>query len=69
MIMRTNIDIEDALMAQALAITGLPTKRAAVAEGLRLLVKLKQQEAARALRGTIDWQGDLEESRGARRAD
>jgi len=64
--MRTNIDIEDALMDQALATSGLPTKRAAVEEGLRLLVKLKGQEAARALRGTMDWQGDLEESRRAR---
>ncbi len=67
--MRTNIDIEDVLMAQALATTGLPTKRAAVEEGLRLLVKLKRQEAVRGLRGTIDWQGDLDESRAARSSD
>lgn len=67
--MRTNIDIEDVLMAQALAATGLPTKRAAVEEGLRLLVKLKRQEAVRGLRGTIDWQGDLDESRAARATD
>ena len=41
--MRTNIEIDDKLMAQALKLTGLPTKRAVVEEGLRLVVRLRSQ--------------------------
>ena len=35
--MCTNIEIDDKLIAQAIRLTGLPTKRAVVEEGLRLL--------------------------------
>jgi Arc/MetJ family transcription regulator len=41
--MRTNIDIDDDLMARAQKASGLATKKAAVEEGLRLLVRLKEQ--------------------------
>ena len=40
--MRTNIEIDDKLMAQAMKLTGLPTKRAVVEEGLRLMVQASQ---------------------------
>jgi Arc/MetJ family transcription regulator len=61
--MRTNIEIDDALMAQAMRLTGLPTKRAVVEEGLRLLVRVrKQAQALRALKG-LGWEGDLDEIR------
>jgi len=53
--MRTNIEIDDELMAQALKLTGLPTKRAAVEEGLRLMVRLrKQARALKSLKG-LGW--------------
>lgn len=57
-IMRTNIEIDDTLMAEAMARGGHPTKKAAVEEGLRLLVRLaRQREAAAALWGSLpDWQ-------------
>ncbi len=61
--MRTNIEIDDELMREALAASGLGSKRAAVEEGLRLLVRLKRQEQVRALFGQIRWEGDLEASR------
>jgi Arc/MetJ family transcription regulator len=61
--MRTNIDIDDALMAEALRASGLKTKRAAVEAGLRLLVRLKRQAAVRELFGQLRWEGSLEESR------
>lgn len=64
--MRTNIEIDDELMHRAMAASGETTKRAAVEAGLRLLVRLKAQEAALALHGTVDWQGDLDISREAR---
>ena len=61
--MRTNIDIDDALIGKAMRATGLKTKRAVVEEGLRLLVRLKQQEDILRLAGKIRWQGDLDQSR------
>ena len=66
--MRTNIEINDDLMRSALAATGLPTKRAAVEEGLRLLVRLRRQEAILSLRGKVAWTGDLDASRAVRDA-
>lgn len=61
--MRTNIDIDDTLMNAALRASGAPTKRAAVEQGLRLLVQLADQRAAvEALAGT-GWVGDLDAMR------
>ena len=64
--MRTNIVIDDDLMADALKATGLRTKKAAVEEGLKLLVKRNKQQAIRRLRGKLHWEGDLEEMRGGK---
>ena len=61
--MRTNIVIDDDLMADALKMTGLRTKREAVELGLKTLIRLKQQERIRQFRGSLSWQGDLEEMR------
>lgn len=58
-IMRTNIVIDDKLMADALRLTGLKTKREAVELGLRTLLRLRQQEEIKQLRGKLQWQGDL----------
>ncbi len=58
--MRTNIEIDDALIARAMRVSGLSTKRAAVEEGLRLLVRVREQaEALNALKG-LGWEGDLD---------
>ena len=58
--MRTNIVIDEELMKAAQEATGLKTKKAVVEEGLRRLVKCKQQvKAINALKGAADWQGDL----------
>ena len=63
--MRTNIVIDDALMKEALARTGLPTKKAAVEEGLRLLINLANQKAVLDLAGA-GWHGDLDAMREGR---
>jgi Arc/MetJ family transcription regulator len=64
--MRTNIEIDDELLSQAMTATGLSTKRATVEEGLRLLVRLRRQaKAFGALRG-LGWEGDLDEMRKGR---
>jgi Arc/MetJ family transcription regulator len=47
-------------MQATLRATGLHTKREAVEMGLRTLLRLRQQEAVRAYRGKLDWQGDLD---------
>jgi len=60
---RTNIDIDDNLMRQAMRRSGAATKKAAVEEGLRLLVKTHSQIAIRRLRGKVQWEGDLNQSR------
>ena len=57
--MRTNIVIDDKLMRDTLRATGLKTKREAVEEGLRTLLRLTRQAGIRRLRGKLDWQGDL----------
>lgn len=64
--MRTNIDIDDELMGRAMSLSGLATKRETVEEALRLLVRLKSQEAIRRHRGKLRWEGDLEAMRSDR---
>jgi Arc/MetJ family transcription regulator len=61
--MRTNIDIDDRLMRQAMRSSGASTKRAVVEEALRLLIQTKAQTSIRRLRGNVTWEGDLEASR------
>ena len=61
--MRTSIEIDHDLMAQALKVGGFKTKKAAVEEGLRLLVRTKAQGRIRGLRGKLRWEGSLEEMR------
>ena len=61
--MRTNIDIDDRLMRKAMRSSRSRTKRAAVEEGLRLLIQTRAQAGIRRLRGKIRWHGDLHKSR------
>ena len=53
--MRTNIVIDDALMAEVLQATGLRTKREAVEAGLRLLARRARQASAADLFGAVSW--------------
>ncbi len=61
--MRTNIEIDEKLMSEALRLTGLKTKRAVVEAGLRILIRLKRQEDILHLAGKVQWEGNLDESR------
>jgi Arc/MetJ family transcription regulator len=63
---RTNIDIDDNLMEEAMRATGDKTKRAVVERGLRMLVQVKRQGGIRRLRGQVRWTGDLDDSRQGR---
>lgn len=61
--MRTNVVIDDRLLDQARRLTGLSTTREVLEEGLKLLVRLKQQKKVKAWRGKLRWDGDLETMR------
>jgi len=61
--MRTNIDIDEALMREALKLSGIETKKAVVEAGLVTLIRLKKQARVRAYRGELRWTGDLAKMR------
>ena len=61
--MRTNVVIDDQLMAMVLAQTGLRSKREAVDTGLRTLLRLADQNSIRELRGKLAWTSDLDAMR------
>jgi Arc/MetJ family transcription regulator len=60
--MRTNIDIDDKLLAQALKLSGHKTKRAVVDAALQMLVRVRRQEEIRKLRGKVQWEGNIDDS-------
>lgn len=62
--MRTNIVIDDKLMADAMKASGAKTKKEAVEEALRTMIRLRNQAEIRKLRGKLtSWEGDLEAMR------
>lgn len=63
MCMRTNIEIDDVVMAEVKRLTGVQTKREAVDLALRELVARHQRLGILRLRGKIHWEGDLDQSR------
>jgi len=66
---RTNIEIDDALIAEALSLTGASTKREVVDIALRRLVaKGTLYRAIRGLRGKLVWEGDIASWRSSRSA-
>ena len=56
---RTNIELDDELVAEAMAATGLPTKRATVEEALRVLLQHRRKTALANL-ACLGWEGDLD---------
>jgi Arc/MetJ family transcription regulator len=63
---RTNIDIDDELLARAQAVAGTRGKKATVEFALRELVRRKERQKALELRGAVTWEGDLGRSRSGR---
>jgi Arc/MetJ family transcription regulator len=64
--MRTNIEIDDVLMAEAQKASGQTTKKDTVEQALRLMIRLQQQKAANGAFGKYRWSGDLARSRKGR---
>ncbi|MFI5014621.1 MAG: type II toxin-antitoxin system VapB family antitoxin [Hyphomicrobiales bacterium] len=67
--MRTNIEIDDALLAEAMAAAGLTTKKATVEEALRRLVLAHRRRRAIADMAGLGWDGDLGATRQGRTTD
>ena len=59
--MRTNIVVDDDLMAEAMKLSDIKTKKGVVDQALNLLVQVKKQEKIRSLRGKLHWEDNLEE--------
>ena len=64
--MRTNIEIDDALMAEAQRASGYATKRQTVEHALRLMIRLRRQQEVDLAFGKYRWQGNLARSRKGR---
>jgi Arc/MetJ family transcription regulator len=65
---RTNIEIDDALMAEAQKVSGQATKKQTVEQALRLMIKLRRQRDVDAAYGKYQWRGNLARSRKGRGA-
>ncbi|MBA4299493.1 MAG: DUF2191 domain-containing protein [Cyclobacterium sp.] len=61
--MRTNIDIDEVLIREAMKLTGITTKKGVVEKALANMVSLKKQEKIKQIRGKYQWEGDLDEMR------
>jgi Arc/MetJ family transcription regulator len=61
--MRTNIEIDDEVLAKAMKFSGLKTKRETIDAALRRFNQLEAQKEILKLRGKINWVGDLDEMR------
>jgi Arc/MetJ family transcription regulator len=63
--MRTNIDIDDDLLADVMERSEAKTKKEAVEMALQLFRRMLAQRDLLELRGKVKWDGDLDELRGA----
>jgi Arc/MetJ family transcription regulator len=63
--MRTNVEIDDELIAEAQRLTGLKTKREVVDAALRMLIRVEKANILD-LAGKVQWEGNLDESREGR---
>lgn len=61
--MRTNVVINDDLMAQALNASGFKTKKDTIEEGLKLLIQMNSHKEIKQFRGKLKWSGNLDEMR------
>jgi Arc/MetJ family transcription regulator len=66
--MRTNIEIDDALMAAGQKACGETTKKKTVEQALRLMISLQRQQQVRQAFGKYIWRGNLSRSRRGRGA-
>lgn len=61
--MRTNIDIDDTLIEEAMKATGLTVKKKVVEYALKEVISLNKRRKLAGYRGKLAWEGDLNEMR------
>ncbi|MBP6430742.1 MAG: type II toxin-antitoxin system VapB family antitoxin [Ferruginibacter sp.] len=61
--MRTNIDIDDKLLKEAMKYVKLSSKKELVNHALDELIRLEKRKKLMALKGKINWVGNLDEMR------
>jgi Arc/MetJ family transcription regulator len=64
---RTNVVLDDKLVAQCQSVTGIPTRRSLIDHALQELLRHERQKTVLELKGRIDWRGDLNAWRKGRR--
>ena len=67
--MRTNVDIDDQLIAEAQQLSGLKTKRAVVDAALRMFVRVQHQKDVLQLAGKVEFWDDVIQDRDTNRLD
>lgn len=63
---RTNVVLDDDLVAKCQGATGIKTRRALIDHALRELLRHESQSKILELKGKIHWEGDLDTSRKGR---
>jgi Arc/MetJ family transcription regulator len=61
--MRTNIELDDTLVSQALKLSKLRTKREVVQEALKNYISSMKKRELLQLKGRVTWEGNLKEMR------
>ena len=61
--MRTNIELDDTLVSQALKLSKLKTKREVVQEALKNYISSMKKRELLQLKGRVTWEGNLKEMR------
>jgi len=61
--MRTNIDIDDKLMKDAMKWTGLKSKKEIVNTALEEFIKFHKRQSMKKLQGKVEWIGNLDKMR------
>lgn len=60
---RTNVVLDDRLVEDCQAVTGIKTRRALIDYSLREVLRRGRQKEVLQLKGTVRWEGDLEQWR------
>lgn len=61
--LRTNIELDEKLVAEGLKLTHLKTKKDLVNHALQELVRKKKRKNLLAMEGKVEWTGDLTKMR------
>jgi Arc/MetJ family transcription regulator len=64
--LRTNIELDEKLVAEALKLTGKKTKKELVNYALEELVRKLKRKKLLELKGKVEWTGNLDEMRTSR---